>query len=38
MSEELDELRQRKMEQLKRKYMNGGNKMVEDLQNEQVTI
>jgi len=38
MDEELDELRKRKMEQLKRKYLNGGNKMVEELPNEPVTI
>ena len=38
MDEELDEIRIRKMEQLKRKFINGGNKMVENLPNAPVTI
>ena len=38
MDEELDEIRKRKMEQLKRKIMYGGNEMVENFPNEPVTI
>ena len=38
MDEELDEIRKRKMEQLKRELLNRGNKMAEDLPNEPVTI
>lgn len=38
MDKELDEIRKRKMEQLKRKIMYGGNEMIENLPNESVTI
>ena len=38
MDEELEEIRKRKMEQLKRKYMKGGSYMVDNLPNEPVTI
>lgn len=38
MDKELDEIRKRKMEQLKRKIMYGGNEMIENLPNEPVTI
>jgi thioredoxin 1 len=38
MNEELNEIRKRKMEQLKRELMNGGNKMEGNFPNEPVTI
>jgi len=38
MDEELNEIRKRKMEQLKRELMNGGNKMEGIFPNEPVTI
>jgi thioredoxin 1 len=38
MDEELNEIRKRKMEQLKRELMNGGNKMEGNFPNEPVTI
>jgi len=38
MTNELDELRNKKMEELKQKYMNGGKKMEDNLPNTPVTI
>ncbi len=38
MDEKLNEIRKRKMEQLKREFMNGGNKMEGIFPNEPVTI
>jgi len=38
MNDELEELRKKKFEQLKRQYMNGGNKMEENMPNTPLTI
>ncbi len=38
MNNELDEIRKRKMEELKRKYLNGGKKMSEDSPDSPLTI
>ena len=38
MDDELEEIRKRKMEKLKKQYMNGGQKMEENMPNEPITM
>ena len=38
MNDELEEIRKRKIEQLKKQYMNGGQKMEENMPNEPITM